>query len=171
MGSNSKLITIHDLSAARKEITRIINLKHILDVSFKLNLKTIMDLLIVTLHCSIGSNIDYHDPWAHQIHPSASHDTRGQFMALHVKCHSLCFSYNIAGSVHHVHIKKHENMLIYVPTNGEIMCISIWTKTEPHINPASSAEELNCNPLRTKYSYFVSCRDNISIPDIIQEIT
>ena len=39
MSSNSKLITIHDLSAARKEITRIINLKHILDVSFKLNLK------------------------------------------------------------------------------------------------------------------------------------
>jgi len=62
MGSNSKLITIHDLSAARKEITRIINLKHILDVSFKLNLKTIMDLLILTLHCSIGSTIDDHDP-------------------------------------------------------------------------------------------------------------
>jgi len=155
MSSNSKLITIHDLSAARKEITRIINLKHILDVSFKLNLKTIMDLLIVTLHCSIGSNIDYHDPWAHQIHPSASHDTRGQFMELHVKCHSLCLSYNIAGSVHHVHIKKHENMLIYVPTNGKIMCISTWNKTEPHINPASSEEELNCNPLRTKYSYLI----------------
>jgi len=62
MGSNSKLINIHDLNAARKEITMIINLKHILDVSFKLNLKTIMDLLILTLPCSIGSTIDDHDP-------------------------------------------------------------------------------------------------------------
>ena len=62
MGRNSKLINIHDLSASRKEIKMIINLKHIFDVSFKLNLKTIMDLLIQTLHCSIGSTIDDHDP-------------------------------------------------------------------------------------------------------------
>ena len=62
MGRSSKLITIHDLSASRKEIKMFINLKHILDVSFKLNLKTIMDLLILTLHCSIGSTIDDHDP-------------------------------------------------------------------------------------------------------------
>jgi len=62
MGRSSKLIIIHDLSAARKEITIFISLKHILDVSFKLNLKTIMDLLILTLHCSIGSTIDDHDP-------------------------------------------------------------------------------------------------------------
>ena len=61
MGKSSKLITIHDLSASRKEIKMFINLKHILDVSFNLNLKT-MDLLTQTLHCSIGSTIDDHDP-------------------------------------------------------------------------------------------------------------
>jgi len=40
----------------------IINLKDILDVSFNLNLKTIMDLLTQTLNCSIRSNIEDHDP-------------------------------------------------------------------------------------------------------------
>ena len=40
----------------------IIKLKHILGVSFDLNLKNIMDMLTQTLHYSIGSTIDDHDP-------------------------------------------------------------------------------------------------------------
>jgi len=33
-------------------------------------------------------------------------NTRGQFMALGVECHNSCFSRNIAGIIHNVHIKR-----------------------------------------------------------------
>ncbi|KNZ50855.1 hypothetical protein VP01_4208g1 [Puccinia sorghi] len=61
----------------------------------------------------------------------------------------------IAGSVQHFHIKKNENMLIYLPQNGEIMCISASTKQERHIKPTSSEEELNRNTLRTESLSFI----------------
>ncbi|KNZ62874.1 hypothetical protein VP01_1212g1 [Puccinia sorghi] len=51
--------------------------------------------------------------------------TRGQFLALGVKCPTIFFSWNIAGSVHHVDIKKHGNMLIHVPINWGIMKCNI----------------------------------------------
>ena len=46
-------------------------------------------------------------------------------------------------------------MLIHVPTNGEIMCISTSTQPENYLNPPSSEEEHNHNQLRTTSSYFI----------------
>ncbi|KNZ51768.1 hypothetical protein VP01_3819g2 [Puccinia sorghi] len=77
------------------------------------------------------------------------------FYELGLKCYNIYLSRKIAGIVHHVHIKKNEKMLIHVPKNGEIMCISTRTKEEPHLKSCPSKEEVYHNPFRTHSLHFI----------------
>ncbi|KNZ54823.1 hypothetical protein VP01_2842g1 [Puccinia sorghi] len=78
----------------------------------------------------------------------SSVSTRGRFLALGVKCHTIGFSRNIAGSVHHVDIKNHENMLIH----GKLCAYLIELNQNPiltHVHP-----KRKCNIIHSELTLY-----------------